>query len=78
MCSIASSTSHRWLASIISLASGPISSRMISAARLTSSSRETPTFILKADQPLGDRPCTGARSLSSEYPSHAAEVVYAG
>jgi hypothetical protein len=54
-----------WLASIISRASGPISSRMMYARR-TSSSIGPPTFIFIARQPSAHACCVSALTCSSE------------
>jgi hypothetical protein len=64
MLAIASSTSQTWLASIMSSASGPISSRMMRARR-TSSSIGPPTFIFTAVQPSATAARVSARTFSS-------------
>ena len=74
---IASATSQRWFASTDSLMLGPTASRT-SFTRLMSSSMSAPTFNLIWVKPLSSAALTRARTLSSEYPSQPAEVVYAG
>ncbi len=74
---IASLTPQTWFASIINLRSGPSAAR-ISAARRSSSAASSPTFIFTWPKPASIASCTSAATFSSSYPSHPAEVVYAG
>ncbi len=71
--SIAVSTSHTWLASIIRKRSSPISSR-ISAARATSFAGSPPTFILTWLQPASIAAWQRRRTSSSLNPSQPTDV----
>src|SRR5947209_3177506 len=50
----------------------------INQHRRTSSSRSRPTLIFKCANPSASASRHSRRSFSSSYPSHPAEVVYAG